>query len=106
MDVGFSTAIKKLGTIGCTVKIMRAGTRLPHEIIIHDRAELGLDPIEEVSMLEIPEDKLENPISDVENDIDAEDVASNVVDQIAKIEASAENEDADVSTNDVSQEEE
>ena len=106
MDVGFSTAVKKLGTIGCTVKIMRAGTRLPHEIIIHDRAELGLDPIEEVSMLEIPEDKLENPISDVENDIDAEDVASNVVDQIAKIEASAEDEDADVSTNDVSQEEE
>ena len=32
MDVGFSTAVKKLGTIGCTVRIMRPGTKLPHEI--------------------------------------------------------------------------
>ena len=23
MDVGFSTAVKKLGTVGCTVRIMR-----------------------------------------------------------------------------------
>ena len=34
MDVGFSTAVKKLGTIGCTVRIMRPGTKLPHEICL------------------------------------------------------------------------
>ena len=34
MDRGFSTAIKKLGTIGCTVAIMKPGTRLPHEVAI------------------------------------------------------------------------
>ena len=28
MDVGFSTAVKKLGTVGCTVRIMRPGTKL------------------------------------------------------------------------------
>ncbi len=27
MDVGFSTAVKKLGTIGCTVRIMRPGDK-------------------------------------------------------------------------------
>ena len=34
MDRGFSTAIKKLGTIGCTVAIMKPNTRLPHEVEI------------------------------------------------------------------------
>ena len=38
MESGFATAVKKLGTVGCTVKIMRPGTRLPHEIIIRERA--------------------------------------------------------------------
>ena len=42
MDVGFSTAVKKLGTIGCTVRIMRPGTKLPHEIAIQERSESGL----------------------------------------------------------------
>ena len=42
MDVGFSTAVKKLGTIGCTVRIMRPGTKLPHEITIQERSESGL----------------------------------------------------------------
>ena len=28
MDVGYAVATKKLGTIGCTVAIMRAGTKL------------------------------------------------------------------------------
>ena len=47
MESGFATAVKKLGTVGCTVKIMRPGTRLPHEIIIRERAEAGLPPVVE-----------------------------------------------------------
>jgi len=49
MDVGFSTAVKKLGTIGCTVRIMRPGTKLPHEISIFNREEANLPPLVEVS---------------------------------------------------------
>ena len=41
MDEGFSTAVKKLGTVGCTVRIMRPGVKLPHEISIQDRQESG-----------------------------------------------------------------
>ena len=49
MDVGFSTAVKKLGTIGCTVRIMRPGTKLPHEISILNREEANLPPLVEAS---------------------------------------------------------
>lgn len=49
MDVGFSTAVKKLGTIGCTVRIMRPGTKLPHEIAIQERGESGLPDLVEAS---------------------------------------------------------
>ena len=49
MDVGFSTAVKKLGTIGCTVRIMRPGTKLPHEIAIQERSESGLADLVEAS---------------------------------------------------------
>ncbi len=49
MDVGFSTAVKKLGTVGCTVRIMRPGTKLPHEISIHSRSESGLPELVEAS---------------------------------------------------------
>lgn len=49
MDVGFSTAVKKLGTIGCTVRIMRPGTKLPHEIEIQERSESGLPDLVEAS---------------------------------------------------------
>lgn len=49
MDVGFSTAVKKLGTIGCTVRIMRPGTKLPHEISIQDRSESGLPELVQAS---------------------------------------------------------
>ena len=47
--MGFSTAVKKLGTIGCTVRIMRPGTKLPHEITIQERAESGLPELVEAS---------------------------------------------------------
>ena len=49
MDVGFSTAVKKLGTIGCTVRIMRPGAKLPHEIAIQERSESGLPDLVEAS---------------------------------------------------------
>ena len=45
MDVGYAVAVKKLGTIGCTVAIMRPGTRLPNELIIKSREEVGLEPL-------------------------------------------------------------
>ncbi len=49
MDVGFSTAVKKLGTVGCTVRIMRPGSSLPHEITIKERHESGLPQLVEAS---------------------------------------------------------
>ena len=39
MDSGFATAVRSLEVIGCTVRTVRPGTRLPHEIIIRERAE-------------------------------------------------------------------
>ena len=42
MDKGYAVAVKKLGTIGVTVEIMRAGTRLPHEITIFSEEELRI----------------------------------------------------------------
>jgi small subunit ribosomal protein S3 len=42
MDKGYAVAVKKLGTIGCTVQIMRPGTRLPHEISIFSDEELRI----------------------------------------------------------------
>ncbi len=90
MDEGFATAVKKLGTIGCTVRIMRPGVKLPHEISIQDRAESGLGPIEEVSMLEIPEDVEETPEVDEAAVADTEEVVDSVVEKMAEMEAAAE----------------
>jgi small subunit ribosomal protein S3 len=42
MDKGYAVAVKKLGTIGVTVEIMRPGTRLPHEISIFSDEELRI----------------------------------------------------------------
>ena len=42
MDTGYSVAVKKLGTIGVTVAIMRPGTKLPHEISIFSDEELRI----------------------------------------------------------------
>jgi small subunit ribosomal protein S3 len=42
MDKGYSVAVKKLGTIGVSVEIMRPGTRLPHEISIFSEEELKI----------------------------------------------------------------
>ncbi len=43
MDVGYSVCIKKLGTIGVTVAIMRKGTKLPHEITIYSEEQLRMN---------------------------------------------------------------
>ncbi len=42
MDHGYSQAVKKLGTIGVSVEIMRKGTKLPHEISIYSEEELRI----------------------------------------------------------------
>jgi len=41
MDKGYAVCVKKLGTIGVTVEIMRPGTRLPHEISIFSNEEIA-----------------------------------------------------------------
>ena len=42
MDTGYAVCIKKLGTIGVSVSIMRKGTKLPHEISILSNEELKI----------------------------------------------------------------
>ena len=54
MDRGYAVANKKLGTIGCTVAIMKKGARLPHEVSILTREEVGDD------ILEISDDSTSN----------------------------------------------
>ena len=54
MDIGFATAVKKLGTIGCTVAIMKPGAKLPHEVEILTREEVGLAPYVEPTPLDEP----------------------------------------------------
>ncbi|MEC8978570.1 MAG: 30S ribosomal protein S3 [Candidatus Thermoplasmatota archaeon] len=66
MDVGYAVAVKKLGTIGCTVAIMRPGTRLPNEIIIKSREEVGLEPLPHD--YEITESIVETQVSEDEAD--------------------------------------
>ena len=50
MERGYGVAIKKLGTIGCTVAIMMPNTRLPHEVTIHPKGTVDGD--EEVVIIE------------------------------------------------------
>tara|TARA_B100001996_G_scaffold290055_1_gene230243 strand:- start:237 stop:1028 length:792 start_codon:yes stop_codon:yes gene_type:complete len=64
MDVGFSVCVKKLGTIGCTVAIMRPGVKLPHEIRIKDRHEVGLSPLADVAIIKEGSLELPEPIAD------------------------------------------
>lgn len=42
MDKGYAVAVRKLGTIGVTVEIMRKDVRLPHEISIFSDEELKI----------------------------------------------------------------
>jgi len=68
MDVGQSTAVVKLGTIGCTVAIMKPGTKLPHEVDIISRIDAGLGPYLAPAMAgtEGTEDIIEESLSDEE----------------------------------------
>jgi small subunit ribosomal protein S3 len=52
MDKGYSVAVKKLGTIGVTVQIMRPGTKLPHEITIFSNEELKIQEAQAAIELE------------------------------------------------------
>jgi small subunit ribosomal protein S3 len=47
MDKGYSVAVKKLGTIGVTLQIMRPGTKLPHEITNFSDEELKVQAAQE-----------------------------------------------------------
>ncbi|MEE2747830.1 MAG: 30S ribosomal protein S3 [Candidatus Thermoplasmatota archaeon] len=62
MDVGKAVCVKKLGTIGCTVAIMRPESKLPHEIRIKDRHEVGLSPLPKISLIEESSEELPEPI--------------------------------------------
>ena len=95
MDTGFSTAVKKLGTIGCTVKIMRPDAKLPHEIIITERADSGLPPLAEVAIFEVSDEEADEELSATieEPKADAEGVVDSVVDMMAGIEQTKEEEE-------------
>tara|TARA_B100000686_G_C16771792_1_gene965650 strand:+ start:1066 stop:1833 length:768 start_codon:yes stop_codon:yes gene_type:complete len=85
MDVGYSVAVKKLGTVGCTVRIMRPGVKLPHEVVIKDRHESGLPPLEEVAYIISEEDaEVEEEAQDSEPD--AEVVIDSAIEKMAEIE--------------------
>ena len=94
MDTGFSTAVKKLGTIGCTVKIMRPDAKLPHEIIITERADSGLPPLAEVAIFEVSDGEADEELSAIieKPKADAEGVVDSVVDMMAGIEQTKEEE--------------
>jgi len=94
MDTGFSTAVKKLGTIGCTVKIMRPDAKLPHEIVITERADSGLPPLAEVAVFEVSDEETDEELSTIveEPKVDAEGVVDSVVDMMAGIEQTKEEE--------------
>ena len=86
MDVGYSVAVKKLGTVGCSVRIMRPGVKLPHEVTILDRHEVGLPPLEDVAYI-IPEE--EEPVVDESSEpvADTEDMIDSALEKMAKIES-------------------
>ena len=91
MDTGFSVAVKKLGTIGCTVKIMRPGVRLPHEIMITERSDSGLPPLSEVAMFETSVDDMSEDVESEETPApEADEVVDSVVEKIADIESKEE----------------
>ena len=87
MDVGYAVAVKKLGTIGCTVAIMRPGTRLPNELIIKSREEVGLEPLPHD--YEITESIVEAPVSEDEAvpEMSEEEMVEASVQAIAEFEA-------------------
>ena len=64
---------------------MRPGVRLPHEVMIKDRHESGLPPLEEVAYVIAEEDAdSEEPIQEEESD--AEGVIDSAIEKMAEIE--------------------
>ena len=59
MDKGYAVAIKKLGTIGVTVQIMRKGIKLPHEISIFSEEELRIRSEQETTVVDVVEEASE-----------------------------------------------
>ncbi len=59
MDKGYAQCQKKLGVIGVTVKIMRKGTKLPHEITIFSEEDLRMRAAESESAESVPEEGAE-----------------------------------------------
>ena len=107
MDVGKAVCVKKLGTIGCTVAIMHADSKLPHEIRIKDRHEVGLSPLSEVAIIKEGSEDLPEPIAEeaptdeiLEEVIEEEPVAEEVVVEEAPVEESASEEVVDDSSTD------
>jgi small subunit ribosomal protein S3 len=107
MDVGKAVCVKKLGTIGCTVAIMHADSKLPHEIRIKDRHEVGLPPLSEVAVIKEGSEELPEPIAEeapsdeiLEEVIEEEPVAEEVVVEETPVEEVATDEAADDSSTD------
>lgn len=107
MDVGKAVCVKKLGTIGCTVAIMHADSKLPHEIRIKDRHEVGLSPLSEVAIIkegseELPEPIVEEAPTDeiLEEVIEEEPAAEEVVVEETPAEETATEEAVDDSSTD------
>ena len=107
MDVGKAVCVKKLGTIGCTVAIMHADSKLPHEIRIKERHEVGLSPLSEVAIIKEGSEGLPEPIAEeapageiLEEVIEEEAVAEEVVVEEAPVEEVATEEAADESSTD------
>jgi ribosomal protein S3 len=59
MDRGYAVAVKKLGTIGVTVQIMRNGIKLPHEISVFSEEELRIRADSETAEVEVVEEASE-----------------------------------------------
>ena len=59
MDKGYAVAVKKLGTIGVTVQIMRKGITLPHEISVFSEEELRIRADAETAEVEVIEEASE-----------------------------------------------
>jgi len=87
MDIGFATAVKKLGTIGCTVAIMKPGAKLPHEVEILTREEAGLAPYIEPTPLDEPVEVKESTEEEAPDDsvVEKELTEEEAEEELAKI---------------------
>ena len=90
MDVGKAVCVKKLGTIGCTVAIMHADSKLPHEIRIKERHEVGLSPLSEVAIISESSEELPEPIAE---EAPADEILEEVIEEAAPVEEVVESTD-------------